>query len=270
MITLGNIEYWWEVSRRYPGFRGMPPPVGVLKALGYCFLLDQMEKRADINRVLEFGHGFNSTLFTHLGGSREMHGIDEYQALPYFPEKRQWEADYAAFTEGLPGARFHRGLLGSGRNSLPDGYFDAVCSVSVLEELPHAELADVILDAGRVLKPGGYFINSFDFVEGSDSVLNEYLRLHTEAGFIFEGINPGPIKLDTKGMVREDPRIVMEFYYMGEPDQGRKWHGDWCTFLTMARAGGSPKPANRSLVSRAMRRFAPRLIKSDAPFVKFV
>jgi len=37
-------------------------------------------------------------------------------------------------------------------------------------------------------------------------------------------------------MVIEAQRAVMQYYYMHEPDSNRKWHGNWHTLLTRAKA----------------------------------
>ncbi len=169
MIDVGAVEQWWELSRRYAPLREIS--IGFLKPIGYCFIFSQIEKLSGVKRVLEFGHGFNPSLFRQLGDSHEVHGIDDYQALPYFPEAKEWDRNYQAFVAGLPKGHFQRGLLAKGKNNFPDNSFDVVCSVSVLEELSHPDLADVISEAHRVLRPGGHFINSFDFIEGSDGVL---------------------------------------------------------------------------------------------------
>jgi len=134
MISIGTIEEWWEISRRYPSLR--EHWIGLRKPVGYCFFLNQIEKICGIKRILEFGHGFNTTIFNEIGNKYEVHGIDDYQALSYFPAKKEWEKKHAKHSSGFPHCHFHRGLLGQGKNNLPTAYFDVVCSVSVLEEIP--------------------------------------------------------------------------------------------------------------------------------------
>jgi SAM-dependent methyltransferase len=237
MISVGTVEEWWEISRRYPNLR--KDCTGFLKPVGYCFILDQAERLPGVKRILEFGHGFNKNIFEELGSKYEVHGIDNYQALPYFPAEKEWEENYSEYISHFPHCRFHRGLVGQGKNDLPTGYFDVVCSVSVLEELPPDVLADVLADAHRVLKPGGYFINSFDFMEGSTAVLNNYLKLQVKTGFDLEDPGQSPVNLFRSDLAIEDQRTVMRWYY-GEPDPERKWRTNWHTLLTKAKALPSP------------------------------
>jgi SAM-dependent methyltransferase len=238
MISVGTVEEWWEISRRYPNLR--KDCIGFLKPVGYCFILDQIERLPGVKRILEFGHGFNKNIFEELGNRYEVHGIDDYQAFWYFPAEKQWEEYYAEYISHFPHCHFHRGLVGKGKNDLPTGYFDVVCSVSVLEELPPDVLADVLADAHRVLKPGGYFINSFDFMEGSTAVLNNYLRLQVEAGFAFEDPGQSPVNLFRSDLAIEDQRTVMHWHYPEEPDPERQWRTNWHTLLTKAEALPSP------------------------------
>jgi SAM-dependent methyltransferase len=248
MIRVGTIEQWWERSQRYPSTieqwwehcwrypKLRTISIGFLKPIGYSFILDQIEHLTGIRKILEFGHGFNTTIFSELGEGYEVHGIDDYQALPYFPRTAGWERNYQVFTAGIPHGHFHRGLLAAGKNDLPDAGFDIVCSVSVMEELSAEDLADVIGEAHRVLKPGGYFINSFDFIEGSSDILNNYLALQVQAGFSFDDPWDQPINLTRKDVAHEDQWIVMQIYNSSQPDVGRQWNGNWCTFLTVSRA----------------------------------
>jgi SAM-dependent methyltransferase len=239
MISVGTVEDWWEISRRYPNLR--KDCIGFLKPIGYCFILDQVERLPGIKTILEFGHGFNENIFEELGGKYEVHGIDDYQALPYFPDEKGWEQNYSEYISHFPRCHFHRGLVGRGKNDLPSNYFDVVCSVSVLEELSPDVLADVLADAHRVLKPGGCFINSFDFMGGSTAVLNNYLRWQVEAGFDLENPGQSPVNLFRSGLAIEDQRTVMHWYYINEPDLERKWRGsNWHTLLTKAKALPSP------------------------------
>jgi len=246
MISVGTVKEWWEISRRYPKLREEYP--GFLKPVGYCFILDQIEKLPGVKRILEFGHGFNTNIFEELGNRYEVHGIDDYQALPYFPAKEAYEKRYSEDYGPYSHCHFHRGLVGKGKNDLPSGYFDVVCSVSVLEEIPPDVLADVLTDAHRLLKPGGYFVNSFDFMEGSTYNLDQYLRLQVEAGFDLEVPGRSPINLFRTDLAIEDQKTVMQWYYPEEPDPVREWRSNWHTLLTTAKAltsQGSPQQCIR-------------------------
>lgn len=240
MINVGTVREWWEISGRYPHLREEGLGYNFLKVIGYCFILDQIEGLPGVQRILEFGHGFNPTIFAELGAKYEVHGIDDYQALPYFPAKDGWEASYSDYIAQFPQGHFHRGLLGKGLNDLPAGYFDIVCSVSVLEEIAPEVLPEVIKDAHRVLKPGGWFINSFDFRPDLTVVLNEYLKLQVRAGFDLEVPEQPPISLYRKDLAMEDQRLVM-LNYQGATQS--RFGGNWHTFLTASRAVPDNRPS---------------------------
>ena len=90
-------------------------------------------------RILEFGQGFNPTLFEVVAEMEEIDvwGVDDYQGLRYCPEKDEWEAQHKTeLLDRFLHVKFVRGLLGMEsptRAIIPENYFDFICSVSVLE-----------------------------------------------------------------------------------------------------------------------------------------
>jgi SAM-dependent methyltransferase len=89
-------------------------------------------------RILDLGCGINADL-------------ESYRT----PDREVWGADFQAHPE-LRSADWFRLLGKGGRVPFPDGHFDLVVAVMVLEHVadPRAFLAEV----ARVLKPGGRFI----------------------------------------------------------------------------------------------------------------
>jgi len=59
-------------------------------------------------------------------------------------------------------------LVGKSRGLIKDDYFDILCSVSVVENIPPEILVDFILDHYRIMKPGGYAVHLVDFYCNDD------------------------------------------------------------------------------------------------------
>jgi hypothetical protein len=98
-----------------------------------------LDEHADAMEILEFGHGFNATLFERYDATRRVWGVDNWQGLHYFPsDPLEWEARFEREVRSkAPNCTFVKGLLGSDNlPELAEGSFDVICSVSVLEEVP--------------------------------------------------------------------------------------------------------------------------------------
>lgn len=159
MFQLGTISSWWPVARRCPPVRDLTK--SVLKTVGYAALVDHIETRGPA-RVLEFGHSATSPLFTLFGEKLEMWGLDAVAGASY-NTVRALEQFRARYT----GCTFIDGLFGAGADEkLPDAAFDLVCSVSVIEHIPEANLPTVLNSIRRILKPGGVFLSSYDVFWG--------------------------------------------------------------------------------------------------------
>lgn len=192
MIFIPTMSNWWELTGDFPAYRRATD--GILKDYGYMYLLRHIETRAPA-RILEFGHGFNATLFEVLSGRDdvEIWGVDDYQGLGYFPDRGAWEQRHREeLVERYPRARFVRGLMGlhgSARPHLPEDHFDLVCSVSVLEELRISEVIDVLTHCHALLKDGGGLINSHDVQWPHWQRAADFIDAHRQAGFD-PGIDP--------------------------------------------------------------------------------
>jgi len=186
MILIPTMSDWWALTAEFPAYRRATD--GILKDYGYMYLLRYIEARSPA-RILEFGHGFNDTLFEVLAGRDdvEIWGVDDYQGLGYFPDRAAWEKRHREeLIDRYPRARFVRGLIGlhgSARSFLPEGYFDLVCSVSVLEEIRISEVVDVMTHCNALLKEGGELINSHDVQLPHWQRAADFIDAHRQAGF---------------------------------------------------------------------------------------
>src|SRR5688572_9674940 len=91
MLRVATVQDWWDLSRDYPAFR--KTSTTPLKDFGYLALFHYITQFRPA-RILEFGHGFNPMLFEQFQSEHEMWGVDDYQALHYFPPKDTWEKMY--------------------------------------------------------------------------------------------------------------------------------------------------------------------------------
>jgi hypothetical protein len=171
--------------------------------------------------------------------SCELWAVDDWQDLNYFPPEREWVQQFAALSLRFPNARFERGLIGQSpaRETLPKGYFDAVVSVSVLEEIPDF-YSSVFAHAFELLRPGGWLLATSDFCAAPTPCYpwTNYLRANVAAqraaGFDLPlECNP-PASLDS--LLLENPIGVMLYYQSGEGED-RKFWGHFGTMYTAAR-----------------------------------
>jgi SAM-dependent methyltransferase len=232
MFELARSDHWYGPSRGLPEL-AYGGGMSVLKAVGYAHVISHIRSHRP-RRMLEFGHGRGSPLFSLFEEELEAWGIDEHSGLG--TEFSQPE-EYAAFRAAHPRAHFEPGLLGRPGHALPSGYFDLVCSVSVVEHIPTAELRSVLADAHRLLRPGGLLVNSYDLCFGLD--LSPFFAAHVDNGFIWLDARASPhLKWDAATVAFEDPRVVMDFYMTYLPPEQRFWPGNFATCLTAARKAG--------------------------------
>ena len=244
MFRLAGVQDWWEISRRYPVLRGRDQR-GALKTLGYAHLIDQILANKP-KRILEFGYGMGSPLLGLFEAEAEVWAIDDYVPVPYWT-REIFEAGRSAFQKRFTKVRFENGLMGAGRNQLPSDYFDFVGSVSVLEELTEHDIAAIVADATRVLRPGGIFVNSMDLTTNFTKNVEHFFACHGRLGL--EWLSPGTTgRLDWNihDVAFEDPCYVMEAFMSYQPDEGRKWPGNFCTVLSAARKLDPAAPRART------------------------
>jgi glycosyltransferase involved in cell wall biosynthesis len=126
-------------------------------------------------------------------GSRilEIGGGDSRVLRPLYEDYECWNVDKL---EGLgngpvdvrsTGFRLVRDYMGTFNPELPDGYFDFVFSISVLEHVEETEesFRNILDDISRVLRPGGLSLHCFDVVARDNDVwTNSFLP------YIFEHV----------------------------------------------------------------------------------
>ena len=110
-------------------------------------------------RILEAGGG-NSRVLPRLDASCELWNADKFEGDGNGP---------IAMIEN-PRIKVVRSFVGDFCPDLPDDYFDAIFSVSVVEHIPGAALGAFIDDSIRILKTGGVAIHAVDLAIGDASM----------------------------------------------------------------------------------------------------
>ena len=103
------------------------------------------------NTIAEIGAG-HSRILPELASRNTCYAVDEYKGADGGP---------ASLPE-IPGVHFVRAKLGVDSKGLPDCFFDAVFSVSVLEHVGNASLPAFFAECWRILKPGGLMVHLID------------------------------------------------------------------------------------------------------------
>lgn len=232
MLQIPTVDDWYGLSLKYRQFHRVSN--SVIKDYGYMAIMDYLDSHA-ANHILEFGHGFNATLFERYGKARNVWGVDDYQGLAYFgtPDRDAWEKGFDQKVRSkAPECTFRRGLLGGNCGAdLPDNYFDVVCSVSVLEEVPIDTVRDILKHAAQLLKPGGALIGTYDLLTAVPERIGEYVAAHAAAGLDLPIETLAP-EINNKTLI-ENPTVVMIQYQMNEPET-RKYWGHFATIWTVA------------------------------------
>ncbi len=153
MFEIGTTAQLWEIARKHPLLSHHP---FTLKPLGYAHMINLIENFKP-STMLEVGHGTGSFIFRTFKDKCEMWGLDDE-----LEDSRVSAEGMIFFKEINPHVKFVKGLLGNNTAELPDNYFDFVCSVSVIEHIPHENLKSVFEETYRILKPGGIVSHSYD------------------------------------------------------------------------------------------------------------
>ncbi len=232
VLKIPTVDDWYRLSLKYRQFHRVSN--SVLKDYGYMAIMDYLDSH-DANHILEFGHGFNAALFEQYGAARNVWGVDDYQGLAYFgtPDRDAWEKRFDEEVRSkAPGCTFRRGLLGGSRGAdLPGNYFDVVCSVSVLEEVPIETVSDILKHAARLLKTGGALIGTHDLLTAVPERIGEYAAAHAAAGLYLPIETLAP-EINNKTLI-ENPTAAMIRYQVNEPETRNYW-GHWATIWTVA------------------------------------
>ena len=123
-------------------------------------------------RILEAGGG-NSRVLPRLDNSCELWNADKFEGDGNGP---------VAIVED-PRIKIVKTFVGEFSDELPDGKFDAIFSVSVVEHIPGEALAAFIDDSIRLLKVGGVAVHAVDLAIGDAAMQdrpqfrNQYARI---------------------------------------------------------------------------------------------
>ncbi len=238
MIEFPTVDDWFQLARRYPAYK--KPSNATLKDYGVMrcmrYIDDAFGERGKDCRVLEFGHGFNPAILERFQDKHEVWGADRDQGLPYFGNV-DWETRFAKdVAPRCPRVRFVRELLelDNASSELPNGYFDVIASVSVLEEVPMETVENVLAACAAKLRPGGVLIGTHDVrLDEAASRVPAYIAAQRKAGLKIEPLAAMP-ELDLCYLLVENPLSVMLWYQSGEPEETRKFWGHFGTLFTTA------------------------------------
>ena len=124
---------------------------GYQDLLAYSFIRKNIRPGA---RVLEIGGG-NSRVLRAIGSDYECWNLDKLEGVGNGPVRID-----------TTGFRLVQDYIGAFSADLPQGYFDLVFSISVLEHVEQTEenFAAICRDIARVLKPGGWSLHCLDVV----------------------------------------------------------------------------------------------------------
>ncbi len=182
------------LSAKYQSFEIAPLSYGTVR--DFCDSYDQMRPIATYNgdlkdnqrswtlkallsrvprggRVLEIGAGepFIADLLDRMG--YEVWIVDPYDGSGNGP------LEYERFQQECANLRFVRGLFGEQVLSAPEGGFDCIYSISVLEHVPHKLLGSVFRGIKKYLRSGGWSIHTVDHVHKGNGAAEHYAALNS-------------------------------------------------------------------------------------------
>lgn len=240
MIEFPSVDDWFQLARRYPDHK--KPNVSILKDYGVMRCIQHIEDtfgwRGKDMRMMEFGHGFNPQILSRFQDKHEVWGADRDQKLTYFGKDFDWDANFARdVAPHTKNVHFARELLSRSteHSTLPDNYFDCICSVSVLEEVGLETVADVVGAAFDKLRPGGLLIGTHDVrFEIADTRMPAYIDVQRATGFQIAHMPTMPALNPWRTLV-ENCGSVMVWYQGAEAEESRKYWGHFGTCFTVAQ-----------------------------------
>jgi SAM-dependent methyltransferase len=246
-----TMDIWWNLTRAYPEFRKVPN--AILKDIGSMMLFEIFKANAP-KRVLEFGQGYSRIIADFCADRGIFYtGVDDL-AEDYYVDRNIPQTQKTAVIQKLDASlasteyvRFVRGRLGeaSTKHLAPES-FDAICSTSVLEEIPMTAMPGVIEHSARLLRPGGMFLGTFDSPMGHTYYPEMFFRMLLGAGFVLTDpretfatasafmINEARYEIDMSLVATENPPLSMLHYQHAEGED-RKYCGHWTTLFFVAR-----------------------------------
>ena len=149
-----------------------------LKGIQDGWALSLFREKRDLT-IAEVGGG-NSRVLKKLGENNEGWNIDKFEGVGQGPTEML----------ALAGVKVVRTYLGDFDPAIPNGYFDVVFSVSVVEHVPSQKLEDFFADCYRILKPGGIMAHAidlyiFDSVNDRLRIIDQYRTAVEKQGFIW-------------------------------------------------------------------------------------
>lgn len=158
---------------------------GVMKSMQDLWLLGKLYEKKD-KRIAEIGGAFCRAL--RLLDGNERWNIEKHQGVGRNTKDKKLYRP--------PGVKVVDLYLGDFGDQLPDGYFDYVYSISVIEHIPLANMKDFFADHARVLKPGGRGLHAIDFYlgdseqKGTEEKIDVYLDAIESSGLTFVDNTP--------------------------------------------------------------------------------
>lgn len=243
MFIIPTMDEYFRLARN--DRRRLTVSAKVLKDYGVMKCIEFIsELRATKNRplrILEMGHGFAPDVLRHFQGTDEVWGVDDDQGLHYFKNIDWDERFQREVLAHCPNVKFVRGLVGSETHpaGLPEGYFDVILSISILEEVPQELFQKIIPHAARLLAPGGWLIGTHDLAGRMlPGRYKAYREAHEQCGLVIDGApEPEDIErlIDWQQVVLENPLSVLLYYQGHIAEEERKYWGHFTTMFTAAR-----------------------------------
>jgi SAM-dependent methyltransferase len=138
-------DYW-----TYLNSGAAKPGKGSLKDIQDAFILYELRDLQG-KRILEVGGGASRVL-PKLVGRNECWNADKFEGLGAGPKSPGSQA----------GIRIVNAYMGEFSKDIPDGYFDVVMSISVIEHVSSDRFPAMIKDCHRALKPDGLMLHAID------------------------------------------------------------------------------------------------------------
>jgi len=134
---------WWDA-----GF--VDTKARNLKSVQDAWIMAELGQSKGLS-IAEIGGG-DSRLLRHLAPNNNCVNIDKLEGFGKGPKQ----------DPNIPGVRTVRSYMGEFDESLEDGSFDAIFSISVIEHVPDEMINDCFADMARLLKPGGRMLQAID------------------------------------------------------------------------------------------------------------
>lgn len=202
---------------------------GVLKDIQDSFALFHLMGSKGL-RICEIGGG-NSRVLPRLQADNECWNVDKFEGQGGGPST----------ILSRPKIKLARVFIGDFAPELPDGHFDVVFSVSVVEHIPSERYGDAVRDCVRILKPGGRMLHAIDVYlpdagEKSSAFdflrerMNLYLRTVEFSNGQLSWVEPPSVAANVSASARHACNQVDELY---------KWNKAFPALRNLRAAGAS-------------------------------